>query len=35
MSHATALNALVRHGTRVPKGTLWSLVLIYCATPSP
>jgi hypothetical protein len=35
MTHSIALKALVRHGTRVPKGTLWSLVLIYCATPNP
>jgi hypothetical protein len=35
MNHATALKSLVRHGTKVSRGTLWSLVLIYCATPNP
>ena len=30
MTHAQALKALVRFGTKVSRGTLWTMVIIYC-----
>jgi hypothetical protein len=30
MTHAQALKTLVRFGTKVPLGTRWTLVIIYC-----
>lgn len=33
MTEATALKALVRHGTKLCLGSRWALILIYCALP--
>ena len=30
MTNAQALKTLVRFGTKVPRGTLWTLIVIYC-----